>query len=73
MLQAIAKLTHEKGYAPSHRELAEAVGLSLSGVHYYLNKMHDAQQISFTPKTARSLRLTGAGQARLQELENLQA
>lgn len=56
----IRDFTQHYGYAPTIRELAERVGLaSTSAVHHHLRALAKAGRITYTPTTARSLRITG--------------
>lgn len=48
----------ERGWAPTMREVADAVGLrSMGSVHIHLTLLADAGRIRFEPSTPRSLRV----------------
>lgn len=50
--------TQVKGYSPSYREIAAAVGLkSISSVVDYLNQLQSEGRITYGPRIARSVRV----------------
>lgn len=60
IVKAIAEYRMAHGYGPSIRELRDAVGLaSTSGVHAYLVALEKAGRITYDPKHARTLAVTG--------------
>jgi repressor LexA len=55
---AIDKLTKERGYAPSVREIANEVGLkSSSTVYGHMERLKDSGRIDFEPKHVRTVRI----------------
>jgi repressor LexA len=61
VLDFLAKTINEQGYAPSMREIGEAVGLeSLSSVTHQLNSLAKSGHIKRNPKTARSIAILHA-------------
>jgi len=62
VLEYIKTVIGERGYAPSVREIGEAVGLrSTSTVQYNLNALEDAGYIERDPNLKRTIRLAGSG------------
>jgi repressor LexA len=63
ILDAIARTVAERGYPPSVREIADAVGLaSTSAVHHHLIALERDGLIERSGHASRALRLTPAGQ-----------
>lgn len=61
-LAAVVAYTGQHGRPPTHRELAEHLGVaSTQSVRDYLEKLHDAGMIVYTPGIARGIALTPAG------------
>ncbi len=59
---ALAAYLHAHGYAPSQRELRDALGLaSTRSVSAYLARLRDAGLIQVAPGVARGISLTSAG------------
>lgn len=50
----------EHGYPPSIRDLAEAMGCSVSNAYYHLLRLEGEGLITRTPGVARSVRITGS-------------
>jgi repressor LexA len=64
ILEFIHRTVAERGYPPSVREIAEAVGLaSTSAVHHHLVALERAGQLERGGRSSRALRLTAAGEA----------
>ncbi len=64
ILEYISRTVTERGYPPSVREIAEAVGLaSTSAVHHHLVALERAGQLERGGRSSRALRLTPAGEA----------
>ena len=62
ILKFIEKQVHEKGYAPSVREIGKAVGLkSTATVHGYLAKLSEKGYIKKEDQKGRTLRLLKGG------------
>jgi repressor LexA len=56
VLDFLARSIRDQGYAPSMREIGDAVGLeSLSSVTHQLNSLAKSGHIKRNPKTARSI------------------
>lgn len=45
-------------YAPTVREIASAIGMSVEPTHHMLTVLRDRGYITWEPKTARTIRLT---------------
>jgi repressor LexA len=66
ILECIARTVTERGYPPSVREIADAVGLaSTSAVHHHLTALERDGLLERGPHSSRALRLTSAGEAEL--------
>ena len=64
ILEFIHRTVAERGYPPSVREIADAVGLaSTSAVHHHLVALERAGQLERGGRSSRALRLTPAGEA----------
>lgn len=60
VLQALDAFIHERGYAPSFRELGARAGIaSTSMVSFYVRSLARRGLVAFEPGKARSLRVTG--------------
>lgn len=66
ILECIARTVSERGYPPSVREIAEAVGLaSPSAVHHHLTAMERDGLLERGSHSSRAVRLTVRGEAEL--------
>ncbi len=66
ILECIAGTVAERGYPPSVREIADAVGLaSTSAVHHHLTALERDGLLERGPHSSRALRLTPLGDAEL--------
>lgn len=66
IIEFIARTVTERGYPPSVREIAEAVGLaSTSAVHHHLVALERSGQLERGSRSSRALRLTAAAEASL--------
>ena len=66
ILECIARAVAERGYPPSVREIAEAVGLaSPSAVHHHLTALERDGLLERGPHSSRALRLTVRGEVEL--------
>jgi repressor LexA len=66
ILECIARTVAERGYPPSVREIADAVGLaSTSAVHHHLLALEREGLLERGSHSSRALRLTAAGDAEL--------
>ena len=66
ILECIARTVAERGYPPSVREIADAVGLaSTSAVHHHLTALEREGLLERGSHSSRALRLTGRGEAEL--------
>ena len=66
ILESIARAVAERGYPPSVREIAEAVGLaSPSAVHHHLTTLEREGLLERGSHSSRALRLTVRGEAEL--------
>ena len=66
ILESIARIVVERGYPPSVREIAEAVGLaSPSAVHHHLTALERDGLLERGSHSSRALRLTVRGEAEL--------
>jgi len=66
ILDCIARTVAERGYPPSVREIADAVGLaSTSAVHHHLLALEREGCLERSSHSSRALRLTGKGEAEL--------
>ncbi|HET9498271.1 MAG TPA: transcriptional repressor LexA [Candidatus Limnocylindria bacterium] len=64
ILEFIHRTVAERGYPPSVREIADAVGLaSTSAVHHHLVALERSGQLERGGRSSRALRLTPAGEA----------
>ena len=64
ILQFLTKFVAENGYAPSVREICQAVGLqSTATVHYHLNALRDAGLISMDDMKKRTISLPDSRRA----------
>lgn len=63
IVEYIARTVAERGYPPSVREIADAVGLaSTSAVHHHLVALERSGQLERGSRTSRALRLTAAAE-----------
>lgn len=68
ILQCIARAVAERGYPPSVREIADAVGLaSTSAVHHHLISLERDGLLERSSNSSRALRLTSRGEAELSD------
>jgi repressor LexA len=66
ILEHIARTVAERGYPPSVREIADAVGLaSTSAVHHHLIALDREGLLERGPNSSRAVRLTPQGEAEL--------
>jgi repressor LexA len=66
ILEFIAQTVEERGYPPSVREIADAVGLaSPSAVHHHLTALEREGMVERSRHSSRALRLTEEGEAEL--------
>ncbi len=66
ILEHIARTVAERGYPPSVREIADAVGLaSTSAVHHHLIALDREGLLERGPNSSRAVRLTPLGEAEL--------
>ncbi|HET9539902.1 MAG TPA: transcriptional repressor LexA [Candidatus Limnocylindria bacterium] len=66
ILEHIARTVAERGYPPSVREIADAVGLaSTSAVHHHLIALEREGLLERGPNSSRAVRLTPQGEAEL--------
>jgi repressor LexA len=66
ILEFIARTVTERGYPPSVREIADAVGLaSTSAVHHHLVALERMGQLERSGRSSRALRLTASGESSL--------
>jgi repressor LexA len=67
ILECIAGTVDERGYPPSVREIADAVGLaSTSAVHHHLTALEREGYLERGERSSRALRLTQQGEAEVQ-------
>jgi repressor LexA len=67
ILECIARTVAERGYPPSVREIADAVGLaSTSAVHHHLTALERDGLLERGSHSSRAIRLTSAGEAELE-------
>src|SRR5512134_730122 len=67
IIASIARTVEERGYPPSVREIADAVGLaSTSAVHHHLTALERAGLIERGSHSSRALRVTARGEAELE-------
>jgi len=66
VLAAIADLTKEKGYPPTHREVGHRVGIYPSAVHHHVVRLREAGLL-YAPEVriAMGLGITPAGRKHL--------
>lgn len=64
---AIRDIWERKGLRPTIREVAREVGVTHSVAYHHIKKLHEMGEIARQKGTARSLRLTPAGEERLRE------
>lgn len=58
-----------KGYAPSYKNIADAIGTkSKSNIHKYVHKLRRQGYLSVQPRAVRSMRLTDASANRIAKL-----
>ena len=57
----IRKFSYDRHYAPSFREIADAVGLSESTVAYHLGRLRDAGEVEYAHGASRSVRIVSRG------------
>jgi repressor LexA len=66
IIECIARTVAERGYPPSVREIADAVGLaSTSAVHHHLTALERDGLLERGPHSSRALRLTARGEGEL--------
>lgn len=66
IIECIARTVAERGYPPSVREIADAVGLaSTSAVHHHLTALEREGLLERGSHSSRALRLTARGEAEL--------
>ena len=66
ILQFITQYLEQYGFAPSIREICEAVGLkSTATVYYHLNALKKSGQLNMSPAKKRSITLPAAQQGRI--------
>jgi repressor LexA len=67
IIECIARTVSERGYPPSVREIADAVGLaSTSAVHHHLTALEREGLLERGSHSSRALRLTTRGEAELE-------
>ena len=67
IIECIARTVAERGYPPSVREIADAVGLaSTSAVHHHLTALEREGLLERGSHSSRALRLTARGEAELE-------
>jgi repressor LexA len=67
IIECIARTVAERGYPPSVREIADAVGLaSTSAVHHHLTSLEREGLLERGSHSSRALRLTARGEAELE-------
>jgi repressor LexA len=67
ILDCIARTVDERGFPPSVREIADAVGLaSTSAVHHHLMALEREGLLERGSRSSRALRLTARGEAELE-------
>jgi repressor LexA len=67
ILECIARTVAERGFPPSVREIADAVGLaSTSAVHHHLMALEREGLLERGSRSSRALRLTSRGEAELE-------
>ncbi|HET7141642.1 MAG TPA: transcriptional repressor LexA [Candidatus Limnocylindria bacterium] len=67
ILECIARAVAERGFPPSVREIADAVGLaSTSAVHHHLMALEREGLLERGSRSSRALRLTSRGEAELE-------
>jgi repressor LexA len=72
ILDCIARTVTERGYPPSVREIADAVGLaSTSAVHHHLITLEREGLLERGSRSSRALRLTERGEAELESPRRL--
>ena len=72
--ETIVRMIQEQGYAPSVREIGEAVGLkSPSTVHFHLKKLEEAGLIEKGACKGRAIVVSGAQEDRIPILGNVAA
>jgi repressor LexA len=72
ILDCIARTVTERGYPPSVREIADAVGLaSTSAVHHHLIALEREGLLERGSRSSRALRLTERGEAELESPRRL--
>ena len=58
-----------KGYAPSYKNIADAIGTkSKSNIHKYVHKLRKQGYLSVQPRATRSMRVTDASAKRISKL-----
>lgn len=66
-MQAIASYHKQRGYAPTFRDIRDAMGFcTVQSVHSHVVYLSRKGLVADTPGVARSLRLTKAGEATLK-------
>lgn len=57
ILETISRLSKERGYPPTLREISKETNLSLVGVAYHLQKLRTQNKVVWQPRENRTLRL----------------
>ena len=57
LIDAIRNLTMENGHAPTVREIADELGISLVVTHGYLSRARKKSLVTWTPHKSRTIRL----------------
>jgi repressor LexA len=71
ILTFITKHIREKGYSPTHREIALAVGLlSSSTVHGHIERLEKKGLITTSPSSPRTIKLVDEQSSEVQILKN---
>lgn len=55
ILEVVKQLIEEKGYSPTHAEIAEVLDIKMSGVQRHLQALVKKGHISMTPGRSRSI------------------
>lgn len=62
ILDTIGALTAKHGHAPTVRELARDLGLSVAGAHHRLVDLRAAGRVTWLERSPRTLRVTEQGE-----------
>lgn len=65
VLMALARLTRERGYPPTYKEIADVLGRNAMTISKHLGSLARKGLVSHTPNRARSTLVTDAGAAEL--------